>query len=129
MKTKDFYIHLGRLLYAVAKSDGLVQDEELNDLYRLVISELKDEAVFGLRNEVDAYYTEFEFESLMDKNADIDEALNSFFVFLDENSKSFTSKMKEITERAAECIAESYQGIIPEEQDILDKIHKRLLSL
>ena len=129
MKTKDFYIHLGRLLYAVAKADGNIQDEELTDLYKLVINELKDEAIFGLKNEVDAYYTEFEFEALMDKDADINEALNSFFVFIDEHGKSFTSPMKDITIRAATQVAESYQGIVPEEQLILDKIQEKIKML
>ena len=129
MKIKDFYIHLGRLLYAVAKADGNVQDEELTDLYKLVITELKDEAVFGLKNEVDSYYTEFEFEALMDKDADVNEALNSFFVFIDEHGRSFTPAMSEITMRAAIQVAESYQGIVPEEQDILDKIHEKIKLL
>lgn len=126
MISKDFYIHLGKLLYAVAKADGSVQDEELNSIYRLVVTEIKDDEIFGKNGNIDSYYTEFEFEELMDHNADVNDSLNSFLVFFRENHKEFTPLMLEITLNAAQRIAESYEGIIPEEQKILDLINDEL---
>jgi len=77
MEIKDFYTHLGKLLYSVAMADGEVQDEEMQELYKLVISELSDENMFD-QEEVNVFHTEFEFEELMDKNASKDEAFGAF---------------------------------------------------
>lgn len=126
MKNKDFYIHLGRLLYAVAMADGVVQDAELQELYKLVVKDLQDAELFGKEDEVDSFYTEFEFEALLSKNADRQDAFQSFLTFMDENQDLFTGKMKEKSLLAVKQIASSFEGIVPEEQLILDKLMQKV---
>jgi hypothetical protein len=125
MEIKDFYIHLGKLLYAVAMADGEVQDEEIQELYKLVISELSDESLFN-QDEVNVFHTEFEFEALMDKNASKQEAFNSFLKYFDENHDNFTEQMKKITVYAVEQIAKAFEGIVDEEEEMLTELKTRL---
>ncbi len=125
MEIKEFYIHLGKLLYSVAMADGEVQDEEMQELYKLVISELSDENMFD-QEEVNVFYTEFEFEELMDKDASKDEAFDAFVKYFDKNYKSFTPQMKKVTIYAVEQIAKSFDGIVEEEQIMLNELRDRL---
>jgi len=128
MEIKDFYINLGRLLYAVAMADGEVQDEEMQELYKLVISELSDETLFD-QDEVNVFHTEFEFEALMERNVSRSDAFHSFIGFFDENKNSFTPEMKKVALHAVERIAESYDGIVDSEKEIIDNIKERLSLL
>jgi len=125
MEIKDFYINLGRLLYAIAMADGEVQDEEMQELYKLVISELSDEKLFN-QEEVNVFHTEFEFESLMDRKVSRNDAFNSFIGFFDQNYEEFTPEMKKVALYAVERIAESFDGIVDSEKDMIDKLKSRL---
>jgi tellurite resistance protein len=122
MDYREFYTELGKLLYAVAKADGEVQDEELHKIYQMVVKDLSDASLFDRENEVDAYYTEFEFEALIDQNTEMTVALQSFLEFFDENEDSFTDDMKAISLRAMEHVAEAFDGIVPEEQALIDEL-------
>ncbi|MBN2747699.1 MAG: hypothetical protein JXR34_13315 [Bacteroidales bacterium] len=126
MDYKEFYVELGKLLYAVAKADGEVQDEELYSIYQMVISDLSDALLFDRDDEVDAYYTEFEFEALIDKNADMHVALKSFMTYFDANQQNFTSQMRATTLKAVEAVAMAFEGIVPEEQKVIDEIRQKL---
>lgn len=126
MDFKEFYTELGKLLYAVAKADGEVQDEELHKIYQMVVDDLSDEILFDRGEEVDAYYTEFEFEALIDRNVDIHAAVNSFVDYFDRNEAKFNDKMKQTTLKAMVAVADAFEGIIPEEQALIDVITKRL---
>lgn len=126
MDFKEFYTELGKLLYAVAKADGEVQDEELHKIYQMVVDDLSDEILFDRGEEVDAYYTEFEFEALIDRNVDIHAAVNSFVDYFDRNEAKFNDKMKQTTLKAMVAVADAFEGIIPEEQALIDVITKKL---
>jgi len=128
MEIKDFYINLGRLLYAVAMADGEVQDEEMQELYKLVISELSDESLFN-QDEVNVFHTEFEFEALMDRKVSRNDAFHSFIGYFDENKDKFTPEMKKVALHAVERIAESYDGIVDAEKEMIDKVKERLSLL
>jgi uncharacterized tellurite resistance protein B-like protein len=120
---KQYYIELGKLLYAIAKADGKVQMEEVHDLHKLVRNVLlkleskTDE--FGTNN---AFYTEFEFETMLDKKADMQEAYASFFKFMSENKKHITTPMKNLCISSVEKIADSFDGIVTAEKSFIDKL-------
>ena len=125
MEGKDFYIHLGKLLYSVAMADGEVQNEELEELYKLVTTEIADEKLFD-NNQADVFYTEFEFEELMNKKTSRIEAFQSFLKFFDENHTSFSVEIKAVTVNAVEQIAKSFNGIIEEERVMIDELKDRM---
>ncbi len=122
METRDFYTNLGKILYAVAKADGTVQDEELQAIYKMVINELSDGVLFKNEDEVDSFYTEFEFETLIVKNSNMHDALIGFHEFYIEYAHEFTQEMKKTTLKAMKVVAEAYEGIIPAEQELINKI-------
>jgi len=126
MDYKEFYTELGKLLYAVAKADGEVQDEELHKIYQMVVDDLSDDLLFNRGEEVDAYYTEFEFEALIDQNVDIHAAVQSFNEYYERNQDFFNEKMKQTTLKAMIAVADAFEGIIPEEQALIDEITKKL---
>jgi len=126
MDYKEFYTELGKLLYAVAKADGEVQDEELHKIYQMVVDDLSDEILFNRGEEVDAYYTEFEFEALIDRNVEIHTAVNSFVDYYEKNQEYFNDKMKKTTLKAMVAVADAFEGIIPEEQALIDEMTKKL---
>lgn len=133
MKRKDFYIHLGRVLYSVAKASGTVHDEEVKKLYEVVVTDLSTEELFendgDFNGEDEAFYTEYEFESLRDNNAEIETTFNSFLDFLDENQKYLSEKMKERCIIASTKIAEAYEGIDQNEQKLIDELTEKVKSL
>lgn len=124
---KQFYIELGKLLYAVAKADGNVQLEEVHDLHKVVRDVLlktedrTDE--FGTNN---AFYTEFEFETMLDSKAEMNEAYDSFIKFAKKNRDYITDHMKNICVTSVEKIADAFDGIVAEEQAFIDKFKKDL---
>jgi uncharacterized membrane protein YebE (DUF533 family) len=126
MDYKEFYTELGKLLYAVAKADGEVQDEELHKIYQMVVDDLSDEILFNRGDEVDAYYTEFEFEALIDQNTDMHVAVNSFIDYFNKHQADFTDKMKETTLKAMIAVADAFEGIVPEEQKLIDELTEKL---
>jgi hypothetical protein len=128
METKEFYVQLGKLLYAMAMADGEVQDEEIQALYKMVINELSDETVFN-QEEVNVFHTEFEFEALLDKNANKHEAFQSFITFFDANHPHFTVEMKKVCLHAVNQIAQSFQGIIAEERDMIEALEQRMKKI
>jgi uncharacterized membrane protein YebE (DUF533 family) len=113
-------------LYAVAKADGEVQDEELDKIYQMVVDDLSDEILFNRGDEVDAYYTEFEFEALIDQNTDMHVAVNSFIDYFNKHQADFTDKMKETTLKAMIAVADAFEGIVPEEQKLIDELTEKL---
>jgi len=135
MKRKDFYIHLGRVLYAVAKASGTVHDEEVKKMYEVVVTDLSTDELFeddgedNDKSEDEAFYTEYEFESLRDNNAEIETTFNSFLDFLDKNQKHLSEKMKERCIIASTKIAEAYEGIDQNEQELIDKLTEKVNSL
>jgi uncharacterized tellurite resistance protein B-like protein len=128
MDFKEFYTELGKLLYAVAKADGDVQEEELHRVYQLIIADLSDADLFERDNEVDAYHAEFTFELLLDQNSDMNEAIDSFKNFYKVNKLYFTDRMKLVTINAMIAVAEAFEGVIPEEQALIEDMKATLFS-
>ncbi|MBL6963932.1 MAG: hypothetical protein ISR55_08915 [Bacteroidetes bacterium] len=127
---KQFYIELGKLLYAVAKADGKVQLEEVQDLHKLVRDVLlktenkTDE--FGTNS---AFYTEFEFETMLDSKAEMNEAYKSFIKFVNINKEHITDDLKNICISSVEKIADAFEGIVPQEKAFIDKFKNDLDNL
>ena len=122
--TREFYVELGKLLYAMAKADGKVQLEEVKALHNLVrdvlikIEKTTDE--FGTNT---AFYTEFEFETLVDKKADMAAAYKSFISFITANKSHITKNMTDLCIESVEKIAEAFEGIVVSEQLLIDKLN------
>lgn len=130
MNDKEFYINLGKLLYAIAKADGAVQEEEVTRFYQV----LKDD-ILPFEQRTDefgtdiGFYTEFEFEALLDKKLGVNKAYEEFMEFVRENASAFKKKHMEICILAVSKIAEAFQGIEKSERFFIDKLKKDFQKL
>ncbi len=97
MDLREFYSETGKLLYAVAESDGLITDKERESLHSLIQTRLAQREThtdeFGTN---DAWYTEFEFEVAEEQGMTAEDAFNSFAEFIDENRNKLDKDLKDI---------------------------------
>ncbi|MBU2913349.1 MULTISPECIES: TerB family tellurite resistance protein [Reichenbachiella] len=103
----------GKILYAVAKSDGIVQDEEL-----AVIRKVIDDHTWAQELELS-----FVVEREMDTDADevFEEAMEVFDRYdVREHYEQFLDLLDEV--------AEAHGGIVNEEKTFIDRFRKRLLN-
>lgn len=127
MDHKRFYKELGKLLYAVAASDGKIQNQEVDRIRKLVREELapaegsRDQ--FGTDN---AYYAEFEFETLADQGFPSADAYHSFLGYLKEYESKIDPDMKALSLRAAQQVASAVGGVQAVEFSILSDLKKHL---
>jgi hypothetical protein len=130
MEIKKFYRELGKLIYAIAKADGTIQQEEVDmfrETLRIRLQPLEESMDdFGVDS---AFYTELQFEAMLDETARMDEAFDSFMEYVEENKNHFTTEMKEATLLIINDIAKAYQGIIGAEQDLIDKVKAKFESI
>ncbi len=125
MNYSKFYIQFGKLLYAIAKSDGKVQEEEIDEFYRIVKREL---IVFqeNSDSEDNSIFSEFEFDQLVFADEDKDVVFEDFITFIGQNPSLFTDDVKELCFDAVRRVAMAYNGIVVEEQDLIDRLKKAL---
>lgn len=102
----------GKIIYAIAKSDGEVQDEEVA-VIRQVIDDHKWaqelELSFAVEKELDTDYdTVFEEAMNVFENYDVKEHYADFIDLLEK-------------------IAEAHDGIVSEEKNLIDRFKERLL--
>lgn len=126
MNDQEYYKELGRLLYAIAKVDGKVQQKESEELHRIVKTELlkiadgKDEYDTAI-----AYTTEFEFDMLREREWSSEEAFESFAEFI-RNRQELSPKLKTLAYRSAEKVADSFHGTNTREAELLERLNKLL---
>jgi hypothetical protein len=130
MDYQEFFIELGRLLYAIAMTDGQVQKPEQEKVRQIVQEQLTTMAdssdAFGTP---DAYYLEFEFERLHDFDTRIRDAFDSFIQYSKQNQALFTSEVKKLVMVSCEKVANAFNGIEDNEKVLLDKLRRHLDSL
>ena len=127
MITRSYYKELGKLLYAVAKADGKINPHEVQELKRIIKSELvpaeKETDKFGTDA---AFYTEFEFEAYEDMDIDADLAYDSFISFVKEHNNYVTLEMREQAFYLATIISDAFKGKNTAEKNIIKRLRKDL---
>ncbi len=109
---KQYYIELGKLLFAIAKSDGKVQEKEVIGFKQLILSEL-----LKLENSTDnygtdnAFFSEFEFDILLEQDANANDAFSSFIEYTKTNKKQLNPNLKKVAYDLAVRVAGLYCGI------------------
>lgn len=130
MDKQEFYIETGRLLYAIAKADGNIQESEREKIIQIIKDQLKpsDEShdAFGTEN---AFYTEFEFERLMDYDVKVRDAFQSFIEFAEDNKEDLTPELRKLILSMVEKVAVVYNGMEDSEQVLIEKLKRKLNEL
>jgi uncharacterized tellurite resistance protein B-like protein len=122
MLNKDFYITYGKLLYALAKSDGYIQDTERDKIMNLVQEKMalieKQNDFFGTDL---AYYTEFAFEAAEELELTLGDALLEFNAHFNLHHVHFDEEQKHILTEVLEEVATCYGKITKKESEIIEK--------
>ena len=130
MDLREFYSETGKLLYAVAESDGMITSRERVELHNLIQSRLTQREThtdeFGTN---DAWYTEFEFEVAEEQGMTAEDAFNSFAEFIDENRNKLDKDLKDVCMILADRLADSYHHTNKKEKHIIQRLKETLYSL
>jgi uncharacterized tellurite resistance protein B-like protein len=124
---REFYIELGKLVYAISKADGKVRKKEFETLHTLITEDL----IF-LDNIRDSFgtdlswYTEFEFEAMENDEVSSEEAFTSFLYYLHENKNLLDQKHRDVILSISKKIANSFRGICKAEEDIINRLDAEL---
>ncbi len=124
MNYSKFYIQFGKLLYAIAKSDGKVQEEEIDEFYRIVKRELRAIQDKSEENQDNSIFSEFEFEQLVFADADKEKTFETFLGFIRENRDDITPEIRELCIESVRRVALAYNGIVMQEQDMIDRLNE-----
>jgi uncharacterized tellurite resistance protein B-like protein len=122
MLNKDFYITYGKLLYALAKSDGYIQDIERDRIMNLIQEKM---ALIEKQNDFSgtdlAYYTEFAFEAAEDFELTLEDALLEFNAHFKLHHVHFSEEQKRILTEILEEVATIYGKVTKREVEIIEK--------
>jgi hypothetical protein len=106
---KQYYKELGKLVYTVAIADGNIQKEEVDTLHSYVAKELaKHEPNNDSSGMNYAFYTDFEFESTSEKQADIESCVDSYTKFIQKNYERGDELLIQRSMKLLEHVAKAY---------------------
>lgn len=118
---KQYYKELGKLVYAVAVADGVIQDEERDKLHEFVLKELSfKETTTDSSGMNQAFYVDFEFDEAEHKHLPINEAIKSFSRFVHANYESKDTGLINNSVKLLETVAEAYSK--KKEKDIIENV-------
>ncbi|MCX7551733.1 hypothetical protein [Xanthomarina sp. F2636L] len=126
-----FYEVLGKLFYAVAAADGVVELSEVNKLKEIIRKEwlLVDETEDAFQTDA-AYQIEVVFDWLdSQNNLNSDTLFEKFVSYKNEQSQFFTPAIKKLILKTAHAIATSFSGKNKSELIILAKLEMELRKI
>ncbi len=127
MNQKLFYKELGCLMYSLAAVDGKVADSEIATLKRIVREELVPLEVgtdkYGTDN---AFITEFEFDVLVDQDAEPQGCFDSFIAYISMHKKEVSPKLKQVIMNMAHAVTGAFHGVNKDEVHLLAELHREL---
>jgi hypothetical protein len=122
---KQYYKELGKMAYAIAITDGTIQENELTVLHEFVLKHLalheKENDSSGMN---EAFYVDFEFDEQTEHPDDIGNAMNAFIDFVHANAESGDSRLVQRSIRLLELIANSYSR--SKEKQIVSELKNKL---
>ncbi|MBI1221495.1 MAG: hypothetical protein GC180_02730 [Bacteroidetes bacterium] len=124
MNYPDLFAALGALFYAVSASDGQIAEKEkekLKEQTRKIWLDWEHSTdKFGSDS---AHYISFEFETLLDEDADMDYAWNQFKDFYHIHHSAFNPALRKRIQETAAAVALAKSGYNKAELGILTDLH------
>lgn len=125
---KQYYKELGKLVYAVAIADGIVQIEEREKLHQFVLKELaSNEKTYDSSGMNQAFYVDFEFDESERNRINLNGTILKFSEFIREN---FEPQDKELIHRSVkllEVVAKAYPK--NKEKNIIEQFINKTRSI
>lgn len=125
---KQYYKELGKMVYAVAIADGVVQEEERENLHRFVLKALaNNEHTYDSSGMNQAFYVDFEFEESAKNKMNLNGSIAAFSKFIQENHEPNDKQLIERSVKLLEVVANAYSK--NKEKNIIEAFKNRLKSL
>jgi hypothetical protein len=106
---KQYYKELGKLVYAVAIADGIVQPEERENLHQFVLKELAaNERTYDSSGMNKAFYVDFEFDESEKNHLNLNGTLLRFSKFINENIEPEDKSLIQRSTTLLEVVANAY---------------------
>ena len=125
----QYYQILGKLFYSIAIIDKVVREQEIEKLSQIVKKEwliLEDENdEFGSEA---AYQIEIVFDWLLQNDFEIGATLPEFKQFKNKHPRLFSNKVKDLINKTALAIADSFAGTNKLEQYFVQDLKRILIS-
>lgn len=129
MDKKSFYIELGRLAYAIARADGIVQSEEVDKICDLIGLEIENTGDDSYDKRDVILGAASEFNRLRTLNASAREAFTGFTDFITEHTTLFDSRTKNLCMKVALRIAGANEGVNETETALINKLKQKLYAV
>lgn len=127
---KQFYKELGHLLYAVSCSDGIVRRQEVEALREFVLKELAPfEPTSDSSGMNQAFYTQFEFDDLAEKQESATKVFSEFIKYLKKNASFINTHLKTAIIAAVEKVADAYKKTNKLEREMINNLKLEVNSL
>ncbi|GAA3561572.1 hypothetical protein GCM10022395_10250 [Snuella lapsa] len=127
--TLQFYQNLGKLFYAIAAADRVVETKEFETLKELVKNQwLEVDDINDAFGSDAAYQIEIVFDWLNTHETElsIEKYFNDFIAYKNEQKHLFTDAVNKLIIRTASAIAASFSGINKSELILLAKLDMEL---
>ena len=130
MSTKLFYAELGKLLYAIANADTIINQTEKETLTKLITERLlqkeKDTDRYGTN---EAWFTQFAFDTSDENIESTENAFRNFLDFVKQYKNELTEDELTLCLKLSEHLADSYHHINKKENKILAELRSQLMNL
>lgn len=120
METNILYTEIGRMAYAVAKSNGEVKEKEIEHVFNFIDEEMETSG------NAEVMYLGAEFNKLRKMNASAKDAYSMFTNFLEIHGNNLQQRIKNMCLRLAVHIAASDERVDETEMAIITKLRKSL---
>jgi hypothetical protein len=118
---KQYYKELGKLIYAIAIADGVIQTEERDKLHQLVLKELTHyEKTYDSSGMNQAFYVDFEFEKMEKEHPKLNGTVKEFNDFVENNLQAGDEKLMKHSLQLMESIANAYSK--KREKSIIEQV-------
>lgn len=127
MEATLYYKELGRLLYAIAAVDGKVSPKEVETM-KWVVKDLlvPVEASTDHFGTDSAFVTEFEFDTLLERDVTAEDAYSSFTTYITQHRYHLTKEQRELIYTCADSVANAVHGVSARELPLLIDLHRTL---
>lgn len=120
MDTNLIYTEIGKMAYAVAKANGEVKEQEIENIFNFIDEEIKTSGTNAVM------FVGEEFTKLRRMNASPRDAFSMFTSFIENHGKNIQQSIKNMCVRLAIHIARTDEGIDETEVALINKLKQKL---
>jgi len=122
MISKEFYIELGKLLYAIATVDGSISEKETKVLDQFIHQDLNHKKYNALAGKEEILLTKASFYNCHKENATVNDLLQSYKTFLQKYGTRLETNLKMLGATLLQKIASTHKGMSLREKQIINEL-------